>query len=102
MVGEDLPWQLSVGSALICPWCACVGGLGQCMHIQVSVVYNYVEYRYARAEELRELRRRRMFFKEVNDLFSIALVCSVQLKSCWKVMPRWRCLRATDSSFPSK
>ena len=37
-----------------------------------------------------------------NDLFRIALVCSVQRKSCWKVMPRWRCLRATDSSFPSK
>ena len=28
-----------------------------------------------------------MFFKEVNDLFRIALVCSVQRKSCWKVMP---------------
>ena len=38
--------------------------------------------RYARAEELRELRRRRMLFKEVNDLFRIALVCSVQRKSC--------------------
>ena len=50
------------------------------MHAYSSFGRIYVEYRYARAEELRELRRRRMFFKEVNDLFSIALVCSVQRK----------------------
>ena len=39
VVGEDIPWLLCVGSVLVCPWCARVGGLGQCMHIQVSVVY---------------------------------------------------------------
>ena len=77
-------------------------GSSRAMHAYSSFGRIYVEYRYARAEELRELRRRRIFFKEVNDLFSIALVCSVQRKSCWKVMPRWRCLRATDRSFPSK
>ena len=37
MVGEDILWQLCVGSVLVCSWCAWVGGLGQCMHIQVSV-----------------------------------------------------------------
>ena len=58
------------------------------MHAYSSFGRIYVQYRYARAEELRELRRWRMFFKEVNDLFRIALVCSIQRKSCWKVMPR--------------
>ena len=72
------------------------------MHAYSSFGRIYVEYRYARAEELRELRRRRMFFKEAFDLFRIALVCSVQHKSCWKVMPTWRCLRATVSSCSSK
>ena len=72
------------------------------MHAYSSFGRIYVQYRYVRAEELRELRRRRMFFKEVNDLFRIALVCSVQPKLCWKVMPRWRCLRATVSSYSSK
>ena len=72
------------------------------MHAYSSIGRIYVEYRYARAEELRELSRRRMCFKEVNDLFRIALVCFVQRKSCWKVMPRWHCLRATVSSIPSK
>ena len=72
------------------------------MHAYSSFGRIYVQCRYARAEELRELRRRRMFFKEVNDLFRIALVCSVQRKSCWKVMLRWRCLRATVSSCSSK
>ena len=38
VVGVDILWQLCVGSVLVCPWCARVGGLGQCMHIQVSVV----------------------------------------------------------------
>ena len=52
------------------------------MHAYSSFGGIYVDYRYARAEELRELRRRRMFFKEVNDFFRIALVCSVQRKSC--------------------
>ena len=50
------------------------------MHAYSSFGRIYVQYRYARAEELRELRRWRMFFKEVNDLFRIALVCSVQRK----------------------
>ena len=36
------------------------------MHAYSSFGRIYVEYRYARAEELRELRRRRMFFKEVT------------------------------------
>ena len=72
------------------------------MHAYSNFGRIYVQYRYARAEELRELRRRRMLFKEVNDLFRIALVCSVQRKSCWKIMPRWRCLRATVSSCSSK
>ena len=102
VVGEDIPWQLGAESVLLCPWCAWVGGLEQCMHIRVLVLYIYVQYRYARAEELRELRRRRMFFKKVNDLFRIALVCPVERKSCWKVMPRWCCLRATVSSCSSK
>ena len=44
------------------------------MHAYSSFDRIYVEYRYARAEKLREVRRRRIFFKEVNDLFSIALV----------------------------
>ena len=92
VVGEDILWQLCVESVLVCPWCAWVGGFGR-----ISV-----QYRYTRAEELRELRRRRMFFREVNDLFRITLVCSVQRKSCWKMMPKWRCLRATVSSCSSK
>ena len=54
VVGEDTPWQLCVESVLVCPWCAWVGGLGRCMHFRVSVVYSYVQYRYARAEQLRE------------------------------------------------
>ena len=72
------------------------------MHAYSSFGRIYVEYRYARTEELRELRRRRIYFKEVNDLFRIALVYSVQGKTCWKVMPRWHCLRAAVSSFLSK
>ena len=72
------------------------------MHAYSSYGRIYVEYRYARGEELRELRRRRLFFKEVNDSFRITLVCSVQRKLCWKVMPRWRCLRATVSRCSSK
>ena len=71
------------------------------MHAYSSFSRMYVQYRYVRGEELRELRRRRMFFKEVNDLLRVALVCSVQRKSCWKVMPRWCCLRATVSSGSS-
>ena len=39
VVGEDILGQLCVGSVPVCPWCAWVGGLGQCMHIQVSVVH---------------------------------------------------------------
>ena len=66
VVDEDIHWQLCVESVLTCPWCAWVGGLGQCMHIRVSVLHN-VQCRYARAEELRELRRRRMFFIEVKS-----------------------------------
>ena len=72
------------------------------MHAYSSFGRIYVQYSYARAEELRGLCRRIIFFKEVNDLFRIALVCSVQRKSCWKVIPRWRCLRATVSSCSSK
>ena len=68
------------------------------MHAYSSFGRIYVLYRYARAEELWELHRRRMFFKEVSDLFRIALVYSVHRKSCWKVMQRWCCLRATVSS----
>ena len=58
------------------------------MHAYSSFGLTYVQCRYARAEELRELRRQRMFFIEVNDLFRIALLCSVQRKSCLKVVPR--------------
>ena len=99
-VGEDIPWQLCVESDLVCPWFAWVGGLGQCMHIQVSVVLQsiYVQYRYVRAEELSELRRRRMFFREVTDLFRMTLMCSVHRKSYWKTMPRCRCFQTTVSS----
>ena len=39
------------------------------MHAYSSFGRMYVQYEYVRAEELRELRRRRMCFKEVNDLF---------------------------------
>ena len=38
VVGKDIPWQLCVGSVLVCPWCAWLGGLGQCMHIRAVVV----------------------------------------------------------------
>ena len=51
------------------------------MHAYSSFGLPYVQCRYARAEDLRELRRRRMFFIEVNDLFRIELVCSVQRKA---------------------
>ena len=51
------------------------------MHAYLSLGLTYVQSRYARAEELRELRRRRMFFIEVNDLFRIEVVCSVQRKA---------------------
>ena len=44
------------------------------MHAYSSFSRMYVQYRYVRGEELRELRRRRMFFKEVNDLLRVALV----------------------------
>ena len=57
----------------------------------------YVQYRYVRAEELRELRRWRRFFREVKDLFRVMLVWPVHRKSCWKTMPRWRCFRAMVS-----
>ena len=46
----------------------CMGRGLRAVHAYSSFGRIYVEYRYARAEELRELRRRRMFFKEVNDL----------------------------------
>ena len=39
-VGEHIPWQLCGESVLVCPWCVwVVSGLGQCLHIQVSVVH---------------------------------------------------------------
>ena len=72
----------------------CVARGLRAVHAYSSLGRMYVQYKYVRTEALRDLRRRRMCFKEVNDLFRIALVCSAQRKSCWKVMTRWRCLRA--------
>ena len=49
VVGEDIPWQLCVGSVLVYPLCALVGGIGQCIHIQALVVYMCIT-------DMRELR----------------------------------------------
>ena len=101
VVGEDMPWQLCVGKCSSLSM-VCVGRGLRAIHAYSSFGRIYVEYRYVRAEELMELRRRRMFFREVRDLFRITLAYPVQGKSCWKTMLRWRCFRAVVSSCSSK
>ena len=76
VVGEDIPWRLCVGNVRVWPWCAWAGGLGQCMHIQVSVVYMY-------NTDMRELRNSGNYVG--GECFSRKLM--ICLESQWCALP---------------